>query len=566
MKLVIVGGVAGGAAGATRARRVDEKAEIIMFERGEHVSFSNCGLPYYIGKEIEERDELFVTSKQKFKSRFNIDVRTMQEVIAIDRTQKRVQVMDHAGGETYFETYDKLILSPGARPIRPPLPGVEQENIFTLRDVRDTDRIVNYMEGNSVESAVVVGGGFIGLEMAENLVRRGAKVTVIEMLEQVMPPLDFEMAAIIQQHLRDKGVDLRCGDAVESFQESRGRTLVTTRSGARVEADMVLLAAGVKPESDIARAAGLSIGRLGGIQVDETMRTSDPDVFAVGDAVEVKEFVTGESMLAPLAGPAAKQARIAADNALGKSETFTRVQGTAVVRIFDKVAASTGSSEKSLEKAGRPYLASFTHSYHHASYYPGAESMSIKLLYDPDSGLLLGAQAVGGHGVDKRIDVLATAMRAGMTVFDLRELELAYAPQFGSAKDPVNIAGYVASNILRGDVEVVHWHELAGLDQDSYQVLDVRSQDEAGRQGEIPGSMRIYIDELRDRLSQLDRQKTYVTYCTVSYRAYLAYRILVQDGFKAKLLSGGIETYLHPSKERGTRKEDAACPESAAAD
>jgi NADPH-dependent 2,4-dienoyl-CoA reductase/sulfur reductase-like enzyme/rhodanese-related sulfurtransferase len=557
MRLLIVGGVAGGATAAARARRLSEEAEIVLFERGFYVSYANCGLPYYIGGEIEKRDDLFIASPERLEKRYRIDVRTSQEVLALDLESKEVRVRDHRTGDVFREPYDRLILSPGAVPTRPPLPGIELPGIFTLRDLPDSDRIKAHLEERGVERAVVVGGGPIGLESVENISRHNARVVLVEMLDHVMPPLDYEMAALIHRALRDRDVQLILGDGVASFSRSRERLRVTTRSGVEIESDMVVLAIGVKPEKRLAEKAGLRIGEQGGIAVDEEMRTSDPNVFAVGDAVEVTNAVTGRASLIPLAGPANRQGRIAADNALGRHEQFPAVRGTNVTKVFDLVAASTGSNERTLEKAGIPCRVSVTHSRHHASYYPGARSMAVKLLFDPEDGVILGAQVVGEAGVDKRIDVLSTALHAGMTVYDLEELELAYAPQFGSAKDPVNIAGFVAANMLKGDVEVLHWHELDGLDPDRYVLLDVRTRQEVTQTGTIRNALHIHIDELRDRLGELDPGKVYVAYCTVSMRGYLAYRILVQSGFEARILSGGLETWEPVQEDRKTREAAA---------
>jgi NADPH-dependent 2,4-dienoyl-CoA reductase/sulfur reductase-like enzyme/rhodanese-related sulfurtransferase len=544
MRLIVVGGVAGGATAATRARRLSEEAEIILFERGFYVSYASCGLPYYIGGAIEKRNDLFIASPKRLKDRYRIDVRTAQEVIEIDRTKKEVTVKNHKTGEMFKERYDKLILSPGATPIKPPLPGIDLARIFTLRDLPDSDSIKSYMKQNEVNSAVVIGGGPIGLESAENFSRRGVAVTIIEKQDQVMPPLDYEMAAVIHQHLRDQGVNLHLGDGVQSFCEKGTRIVVSTEKGVDIEADMALLAIGVRPEKELAEKAGLTIGKMGGIVVDEMLCTSDPDIYAIGDAIEVRGFVSGESRLVPLAGPANRQGRIAADNVMGRKSVFGKVLATNITKIFKMVAASTGDKEAVLKKTGTPYLVSFTHSYHHASYYPGAKLTRIKLIFSPDNGKLLGAQLVGEEGVDKRVDVLATAIRAGMTVYDLEELELAYAPQFGSAKDPINIAGFVAANILRGDVQVVHWNELGTLDKDAYMLLDVRTLKEVQKTGKImDNALHIHVDELRDRLGELDRNKIYIAYCTVSLRGYIAYRILVQNGFKARILSGGLKTW-----------------------
>jgi NADPH-dependent 2,4-dienoyl-CoA reductase/sulfur reductase-like enzyme/rhodanese-related sulfurtransferase len=543
-RIVIVGGVAGGATAAARARRLDESAEIIVFERDEYVSFANCGLPYYIGGEIKNREDLLVATPEMLAGRYNIDVRTSSEVLRIDRQNKRVEVQNLKTGGTYAESYDKLILSPGATPVKPRLAGIGLESIFTLRNIPDTDRMRAYVDGRRPGTAVVVGGGFIGLEMTEQLVHRGVRVTVVEMLDQVMPPIDYEMAMFVHAHMREKGVELRLGDGVNSFSEAGGKTVVTTRSGAEIACDMVVLSIGVKPESALAREAGLELGDRGGIRTNDRMQTSDPDIYAVGDAVEVMDPVSGAPAMIPLGGPANKQGRIAADNALGRDSTYSGTQGTAVVRVFDLTVASTGNSEKMLKGMRRPYLVSYTHSGSHASYYPGSQMLAIKLIFDPHGGKVLGAQVVGMDGVDKRIDVIATAIRAGMTVYDLEELELAYAPPFGSAKDPVNIAGYVASNMLKGDVENVNWHEIEELrKKDDHVLLDVRTQEEIAGVGTIEDSLHIPINELRSELSRLDKTKTYIPFCSVGLRAYVGHRILVQNGFKSKNLSGGYRTF-----------------------
>lgn len=543
-KLVIVGGVAGGATAAARARRLDENVEIVLFERGDYISFANCGLPYYIGEVIRKRDDLLVTTADDFRKRYRIDVRLNTEVLAIDRRGKTVKVRNQVDGREYEESYEKLILSPGAEPIRPPIEGVDSENIFNLRNIPDTDRIKAWIDQRKPESAVVVGGGFIGLEMVENLVLRGVKTTILEKLDQVMPPIDYDMAGMIHGHLTEKNIGMIFGDGVAGFEKSGDRIIVRTESGKNLECDMVILSIGVSPENRLAKDADLSIGETGGIAVDQSMRTSDPDIYAIGDAVEIHDFVTGMKTKTPLAGPANKQGRIAADNAMGRSSVFRGTLGTSIVQVFELAVASTGLSEKVLKKHQMPYVASYTHSESHAGYYPGAEMMAIKLLFAPGSGKILGAQIIGKDGVDKRIDVIATAIYGEMTVFDLEELELAYAPPFGSAKDPVNIAGYVASNILRNDVENVNWDQLPEPDSKNEVLLDLRTTREIRRSGSINGGIHIPIDELRDRLNELDKNKTYIPYCALGLRGYLGYRILSQHGFSAKNLSGGIRTYL----------------------
>ncbi|QTA85132.1 FAD-dependent oxidoreductase [Desulfonema magnum] len=544
IKLLIIGGVAGGATAAARARRLDEHAEIIIFERGEHISFANCGLPYYIGGVIENRDDLLVTTLEAFRERYHIDIRIFSEVTAIDAKNKQVEVKKLTTGETYKESYDKIILSPGAEPLKPPLEGIELRNIFNLRNIPDSDQIKAYVDTRKPESAVVVGGGFIGLEMAENLVHRGVSTTIVEMLDQVMPPLDHEMAAIVQAHLKEKGVTCDLGNSVESFSEKGERIIVSTKKGNDIECDMVILSVGVRPENKLAKELGLEIGTRGGIKVDATMRTSDPNIYAVGDAVEVKDFVTGLPTMTALAGPANKQGRIAADNVLGRKSVFRGTLGTAVVKVFDMTVASTGASEKLLKNNNIPYLLSYTHSGSHASYYPGAEMMAIKLIFSPGSGEILGAQIVGMEGVDKRIDILATAIRGTMTVYDLEELELAYAPPYGSAKDPVNIAGFVASNMLKGDVENMNWDEVSDLEQTGYVLIDLRNKDELDESGSISTALHIPLHELRKKLPELEKDKNYIAFCAIGLRGYVAYRILTQNGFKSKNLSGGYKTYL----------------------
>jgi NADPH-dependent 2,4-dienoyl-CoA reductase/sulfur reductase-like enzyme/rhodanese-related sulfurtransferase len=477
-------------------------------------------------------------------------VRIFSEVVGISVKEKTVEIKNTATGETYRESYDKLILSPGAEPIKPPLEGIDLENIFHLRNVPDSDRIKKIVDERNPRRAVVVGGGFIGLEMAENLTERGVKTTIVEMLAQVMPSLDYEMATLIHEHLEAKGVELEFENAVKSFSKIRDRILVSTQKGREIACDLVLLSVGIRPENKLAVRADLKIGPTGGIAVDDTMRTSDPDIYAVGDAVEVRDIVTGFPTLTALAGPANKQARIAADNALGRKSIFNGTLGTSVVKVFDMVLASTGANEKFLKKHDLPYFVSYTHSGSHAGYYPGATNTSIKLLFSPGTGSVLGAQIVGKKGVDKRIDVLATAIRAKMTVFDLEELELAYAPPYSSAKDPINICGFVASNILKGDMEIAHWSELETLQQNGEILIDLRTKFELNHEGKIEGALHIPIDELRSGLSELDSKKTYIPFCAVGFRGYLAHRILVQNGFHSRNLSGGFMTYAMANKKQ----------------
>lgn len=543
-KLVIIGGVAGGATAAARARRLDESAEIVLFERGRYISFANCGLPYYIGKDIEKRSDLLITTPKAFRDRYRIDVRTNTEVIEINKENKTVTARDIKSGATCQESYDRLILSPGAEPLRPPIPGINLDNIFTLRTIPDADSIKKLFKNKKPDSAVVVGGGFIGIEMAENLAQEGITTHIVEMLDQVMAPLDPEMAAMIHLHLREKGVHLVLGDGVKSFDQAGEQIQVTTVSGHTILCDLVIMSIGIKPESKLAADAGLETNNKGGIKVTSTMQTSDPDIYAVGDAVETYNFISGTRVMVPLAGPANKQARIAADNAMGRKSVFRGTTGTAIVKIFDLAAAVTGMNEKSLKQNNTPYLVSYTHSNSHASYYPGYAGVSVKLIFTPGSGTILGAQIIGGDGVDKRIDVIATAIRGRMTVFDLEELELAYAPPFSSAKDPVNMAGFVASNILKGDVETILWYDISDLNKNEYILLDLRDKDELEASGTIEGAIHIPVNTLREKLSELDKSKTHITFCAVGLRAYIGYRILVQNGFKALNLSGGYETFL----------------------
>jgi NADPH-dependent 2,4-dienoyl-CoA reductase/sulfur reductase-like enzyme/rhodanese-related sulfurtransferase len=538
-KVLIVGGVAGGAGVAARLRRMDEDAQIIMFERGEYISFANCGLPYYISGVINERDKLLVQTKEAMAERFNVDIRVNNEVTRILRDSKEVEVA--SGDKTYRESYDYLILSPGAAPVIPPIPGVDREGIYTLRNMADVDRIKNAVTEKKPEKVAVIGGGYVGVEMAENLKRLGANVTLVEAAGQVMGPLDVEMARIVEKILMDKGINLILRDAVAEFT-GQDNIQVVLNSGHRVEANMVLLAVGVKPETKLAREAGLAIGEKGGIRVDEYLRTSDPFIYAVGDAIEVKDIVNERFGLIPLAGPANKQARVAADNIAGRKVKYRGAQGTAIVKVFDLTAAATGNNEKMLQAMGIPYLKSYTHSPSHAAYYPGAIPMVVKLLFAPEDGKLLGAQIVGKDGVDKRIDVLATAIRLGLTVYDLEELELAYAPPYSSAKDPVNMAGFTAANILRGDMQIIHWEDLGKWPRDRYVLLDVRTDEEYAK-GHVEGSVHIPVDSLRKRINELPRDKKIIIYCKIGLRGYIAYRILVQKGFDACNISGGYDIY-----------------------
>lgn len=543
MKYLVIGGVAGGATAAARLRRMDENADIILFERGKYVSYANCGLPYYIGGVIAERDKLFVQTVEGFTARFNIDIRPEQEVTAIHSKDKTVEVKNLGTGQTYTESYDKLVLSPGAEPLRPGIEGINSKKIFTLRNVPDTDTIKNYVDQNKPRHAVVVGGGFIGLEMAENLHDLGINIAVVEMANQVMAPLDYSMAAIVHQQLIDKKVDLRLEDGVSRFEETSEGILVHLRSGKQIATDLVILSIGVRPETRLAKEAGLTIGSLGGIAVNDYMQTSDPDIYALGDAVEVINPVTGKPALIPLAGPANKQGRIVADNIVfGNRETYKGTIGTSIAKVFDLTVAAAGANAKLLKREGIAYLSSYTHSASHAGYYPGAVPMSIKILFSPEDGKLLGAQIVGFDGVDKRIEMLAQVIQRKGTVYDLTELEQAYAPPYSSAKDPVNMAGYVAENILTKKVEIIDWRDIARLSSETI-LVDVRTTDEYSL-GSIPGAINIPVDELRSRLSELPKNRPIVVTCAVGLRGYLAYRILVQHGYKdVRNLSGGYKTW-----------------------
>ncbi|NLH96945.1 MAG: FAD-dependent oxidoreductase [Clostridiaceae bacterium] len=590
LKVLIVGGVAGGASAAARLRRLDETAEIIVFEKGEYISYANCGLPYYIGEVIKKKERLIVQTPENMRKRFNIDIRVNSEVISIDRKSKTVEVLDRSNNRIYTESYDRLILSPGAEPVKPRLGGVDSQRVFTLRDIPDTYRIKDFIDNSRPENAVIVGAGFIGLEMAENLHERGIRVTIVELSDHVMGPLDPDMAAFVHQYLRSKGISLYLKNGVSEFVPDGERIGVKLSDGRLLPADMVILAVGVRPNVKLAAAAGLKLGKSGGIAVDEFMQTSDPDIYAVGDAVEVQDFMgtvlknvatggraaSGEkaaavdeasdnaatmraepgkepgtepgtepvrTVLVPLAGPANKQGRIAADNICGRNVKYNGTQGTSIVKLFDMTVAQTGLNEKRLKEMGADYEKSFTYSLSHAGYYPGSTPMTIKLLFEKTDGTILGAQIVGYDGVDKRIDVIATAIRAGMTVFDLQELELSYAPPFSSAKDPVNIAGFVASNLLKGDVSIYHWDEIGDLDRTRALLLDVRTKAEFSL-GTINGAVNIPLDELRERIGELPADKSIYVFCQVGLRGYIAARMLMGRGFASvKNLNGGYLVY-----------------------
>jgi NADPH-dependent 2,4-dienoyl-CoA reductase/sulfur reductase-like enzyme/rhodanese-related sulfurtransferase len=549
--ILIVGGVAGGASCAARARRLAENAGITIFERGPFVSFASCGLPYYVGDVILAEKDLLVATPELFQRRFNIEVKLRSEVQAIDRALKTIDVKNLETGQTSREKYDALVLSPGSSTHVPPIPGVELPGIFTLRTIQDSHRIKDWMTRvrahKKVKRVVVVGGGFIGLETAENLVNSGLTVTVLEILPQVMPNLDPEIAVRLQEHLTAKGVILHLGDGVSRFSQTPGEEsiIVTTRSGENLDCDMVLLATGVTPEVSLARQAGLELGKLGGIRVNDRMQTSDKSIWAVGDAVEVRNVVTGEWSLTPLAGPASRQGRIAADVIMGRDSKFRGVQGTMVCQVLGLTVAATGVNEKTLAalKNKIQYEKVYLHPGHHAGYYPGAKQMTIKLLFSPTDGRILGAQAVGEEGVEKRIDVISLAIQKEATIFDLEEAEMCYAPQFGSAKDPINFAGMIAANSLRGDSPLTHWQ---GLDP-GYYLLDVREPLEFSS-GHVDGATNIPLPALRARLNELPRDKAIAVYCVVGQRSYYATRILKQNGFSVKNISGGITSYKQQSQ------------------
>lgn len=567
-KTLIIGGVAGGATAAARLRRRDESMEIIIFERGKYISYANCGLPYYIGDVIKNRNSLLIQSPQAMKNKFNIDVRVENEVIHIDKENKKVNVRNLKTGDTYEESYDQLVIATGSSPIRPNIPGIDGSNIFTLWTIPDTDRIRKFVEENHPKAAAVIGGGFIGLEMAENLQRWGIKVSIIEMQDQVMAPLDFEMAQLLHENMEMKQVELILGDGVASFEESGTGTDIHLNSGKSVHADMVLLSIGVRPNSGLAKDAGLEINPQGGIVTDPYMKTSDANIYAVGDAVEVENFALNTKTMAPLAGPANKQARICADNIAGDHKAYKGTQGTSVAQVFDLTAASTGANEKALKamgkEKGRDYFTVLIDQKSHAGYYPGATLMTLKLIFD-QGGKIFGAQIVGQDGVDKRIDTVAVTMRLGGTIYDLEELEFAYAPPYSSAKDPVNMLGFVAHNVLDGMVSLMDWNELDQLmdnpeKKDAYVVLDVTEEVER-MVFAIPGSSHIPLGQLRSRLGELDRNQMVITYCAIGVRSYNAARILSQNGFgNVRVLAGGTALYksMHYKdylQETGTREE-----------
>jgi NADPH-dependent 2,4-dienoyl-CoA reductase/sulfur reductase-like enzyme/rhodanese-related sulfurtransferase len=558
MKVIIVGGVAGGASCAARLRRLDEKAEILMVERGPYVSYANCGLPYHVGGSIEQESSLLVATEQMFRGVFGIDCRTNCEAIAISPKKKTVDLRNVTTGAVTTESYDKLVLSPGAAPIRPPLPGIDLPGIFSVRTVPDAKNIREWLDRGTADRsgmnsytgfqtvtkpkrAVVVGGGFIGLEMVENLVHRGLEVTLVEKLNQVMPPLDPEMARLVERYLVKHGVRLELNDGVAGFQQSADGSLeVLTSSGKKHPADIVILAIGVRPETMLAKMAGIEIGERGGIRVDEQMRTTDPDIFSVGDAVEVRDFVTGQWALIPLAGPANRQGRIVADAIAGRNSRYRGTQGTSICQVFEGAIAQTGASEKVLIQLGdKDFEKIYLYPNSHAGYYPGAKMLAIKVLFRKSDGRLLGAQVLGEDGVPKRIDSFAMAIQMGCTVYDLEEAELCYAPPFGSAKDPVNFAGMVAANVLRGDMPLSHWSSVDGA-----LLLDVRNPPELAVES-VPGALNIPLPQLRARLGELPRDREILVFCRSAQRSYYATRILLQYGFKVRNLTGGMLSRSH---------------------
>jgi len=566
-RIVIVGGVAGGASAAARCRRLSEEAEIIMFERGPYISFANCGLPYHIGGDIPDRARLLVQTPAQMAARYHIDIRTRCEVTAIDRAAKAVTVRNLDTLQDFTQPYDKLILSPGAEPVRPGIPGASSARVLSLRSLEDMDRIQNALTQYAPRRTVVVGGGYIGLEMTEALSRRNIPVTLVEMAPQVFLAVDPEMAAPIHQQLRSHNVDLRLNTCVTAITERAESLELTLSNGETLSCGFVIMAVGVKPENKLALDAGLALGLRGGIAVDSHMRTSDPDIYAVGDAVEIPHLLTGQPVLLPLAGPANRQGRIAADNALGRDSVYAPAQGTAACKIFELTVAMTGLNETALKRQKLAYEKIYVHPDNHAGYYPGASQINMKLLFDPHTGKILGAQALGADGVDKRIDVLAVALRAGMTVQQLSHLELCYAPPYGSAKDPVNYAGFVASNVISGDMPLCHVADIITPQPDQY-LLDVRTPDEF-KAGSIPGARHIPLHELRHRLAELPARQEALVFCQVGLRGYLACRILMQNHIPCRNLSGGYKTYQHVLSQTDSvilplahQEKGKCCPET----
>ncbi|MBN2852809.1 MAG: CoA-disulfide reductase [Clostridia bacterium] len=564
-KVLIIGGVAGGASTAARLRRLDEKAQIIILEKGPYVSFANCGLPYHIGQIIEDRDELILQTPESFKNRFNIEVRVNNEVTKINKEEKKVTITNHETNEVYEEDYDTLVISTGSIPLKPPIPGINSEGIFSLWTIPDMDKIISYVKKVNPKTAAIIGGGFIGLEMAENLEKLGIAITIVEMANQVMAPLDYDMAQIIHRHLVAKKVTLKLNDGVKSFERESGKTLITLQSGQTVSTDMVILSIGIRPNSMIVKEASLELNARGGVKVNEFLETSDQSIYAVGDVIEVDHLISHEKTMIPLAGPANKQGRICANNIMGKKEKYAGSMGSSVAKVFDMTVAATGLNEKQLNQSGKflnsDYRVTIVHPGSHAGYYPGAFPMTLKVIFDLD-GKVLGAQAVGYEGIDKRIDVIATVLKFNGTVYDMKELELTYAPPYSSAKDPVNMAGFSAENILNKSMDNILFNELASLDMNDTVILDARTPYEVSL-GKIEGSYNIPVDELRERISELDPSKLIVVYCAVGFRAYLATRILMLNGFsRVRNLAGGYTTYSVVSADYNvTMEECAICEE-----
>lgn len=544
-KVLIIGGVAGGASTAARLRRMDEHCEIILFERGQYISFANCGLPYHIGKSIVERDELLLQTPESMKTRFNIDVRIKNEVISINKEDKNISVKNLLTDETYTESYDVLVLSPGSSPIRPRISGIDSPNVFSLWNMPDMDAIIAYIKEKEPKNAVVVGGGFIGMEMAENLYDLGLKVSLVEMADQVMAPIDYDMAQLVHEHVSEKGIELYLKNGVSSFEYNEGKTTIHLQSGVQIDTDLVIFSIGIRPNSELAKAAGLTVNERGGIVVSDTLLTSDENIYALGDAIEVEDFVNKTRTMIPLAGPANKQGRIVANNISGIKESYNGTMGSSIAKVFDLAVAATGNNEKTLNRLGKVYKKDYhvtiVYPNSHAGYYPGASPMTIKLIFD-GKGRILGAQIVGMEGVDKRIDVIATVMKLKGTIYDLKELELAYAPPYSSAKDPVNMAGFTAENILKGEMPATMWHEVEAIETHTTTLLDVRTKGEFKR-GTIRNSLLMPVDDLRIRMNELDKNKEIIIFCGVGIRGYIAGKMLMQNGFKVSNLLGGFQFY-----------------------
>ena len=550
-KVIIVGGVAGGASTAARLRRLDENIEIVLFERSSYISFANCGLPYHIGGVIEDRNALLVQTPEAMKARFNMDIRIDSEVLSIDREKKEITVMDLKNSTKYTESYDELVLSPGSTPIKPRIPNIDSPNIFSLWNIPDMDHIIAYIKENGVKTATVIGGGFIGVEMVENLKDLGMDVTLVEMADQVMTPIDYELAQIVHNHISSHGVHMYLKNGVERFDYDNGVTTISLADGTKVEADMVILSIGISPNSELAKASGLETNQRGGIVVDEHLKTSDSSIYALGDVIEVVDYVSKGKTMIPLAGPANKQGRIVANNICGRDSIYEGSQGTSVAKVFDLTVASTGYNEKQLNRIGKEYgkdyFVTVVEPKSNAGYYPGAFPMNLKVIFDKE-GKVLGAQNVGMEGVEKRIDVVATSMRFDSTIYDLQRLELAYAPPYSSAKDPVNMAGFAAENILTGDQDPVLWREIDGLDKNTHIIVDVREELERDL-GTIEGSVHIPVNMIRERAGELDKSKTIVVFCAVGLRGYVALRILKQMGYTVKNLIGGYNIYKYYQKD-----------------